>query len=109
MRRLRHCPIRCWTSASTVLASAEPEAVVLADTCSDRKRAPALAQALAELRKKSGGLYMPVIARTRDDGGPSIPDALAIAASAPAERLVRRLSTALRIRTLHGTVLRRMR
>ena len=52
---------------------------------------------------------MPVIARTRDDGAPSIPDALAIAANASPQRLVRRLATALRIRTLHGTVLRRMR
>ncbi len=52
---------------------------------------------------------MPVIARTRDDGAPRVPDALAIAANAPAERLVRRLTTALRIRTLHGTVLRRIR
>jgi hypothetical protein len=98
-----------WTNAPTALASVEPEAVVLADTCSDRSRVAAVAKALAEQRKKSGGLYMPVIARTRDDGAPAIPDALAIAASAPAERLVRRLSTALRIRTLHGTVLRRMR
>ena len=52
---------------------------------------------------------MPVIARIRDDGPPSIPDAFAIAFNAPPQRLVRRLSTALRIRTLHGTVLRRMR
>ena len=36
------------------------------------------------------------------------PDALAIAATAPAERIARRLNAALRMRTLHGTVLRRM-
>src|SRR5262249_21359426 len=55
------------------------------------------------------GLYMPVVARMRDDGACALPDALAIAASAPPARLVRRLSTALRVRTLHGTVMRRMR
>jgi hypothetical protein len=58
-------------------------------------------------------LFVPVIARTRDDAAsglpPSLADALTIAAKAPAERLVRRLTAALRVRTLHGTVLRRMR
>ena len=56
---------------------------------------------------------MPVIARTRDDAAPALPPCLgrcaAITAKAPAERLVRRLTAALRVRTLHGTVLRRMR
>ena len=98
-----------WSDAPAMLGSIEPEAVVLADVSSDRTRVAALAKALAEARKKSGGLYMPVIARTRDDGAPAIPDALAIAASAAPERLARRLSTALRVRTLHGTVVRRMR
>jgi hypothetical protein len=40
-------------------------------------------------------------------GAPAVPDALAIAANAPAERIARRLASALRIRALHGTVLRR--
>ncbi len=37
-----------------------------------------------------------------------IPDALTISANVPAERIVRRLAAASRIRALHGTVLRRM-
>ena len=98
-----------WTDAPTALAAIEPEAVVLADPSPDGIRSAAFADALAAHRKKAGGLYMPVIARTRDDGVPCLPDALAIATNATPERLVRRLSTALRIRTLHGTVLRRMR
>ncbi|HYA04981.1 MAG TPA: GGDEF domain-containing protein [Xanthobacteraceae bacterium] len=97
-----------WNEAATALDSVEPEALILADPCPDRARAAALAEVLAEQREHSG-LYMPVIALTRDDGAPSIPDALAIAAAAPAPRLIRRLSTALRIRNLHGTVLRRIR
>ncbi|HXW40681.1 MAG TPA: GGDEF domain-containing protein [Xanthobacteraceae bacterium] len=97
-----------WSEAATALGSVEPEALILADPCPDRARAAALAEVLAEQRDHSG-LYMPVIALTRDDGAPSIPDALAIAAAAPAPRLIRRLSTALRIRNLHGTVLRRIR
>jgi hypothetical protein len=98
-----------WSDAPSALAAVEPEAVILTEPCPDRALADALAALLAERRQRSGGVYMPVIARTRDDGAPYLPDALAIAAAAPAPRLVRRLSTALRIRHLHGTVLRRTR
>src|SRR6202790_2933877 len=98
-----------WADAPSALAGIEPEAVVLAEPCVDAARMAALAGVLAEQRQKGGGLYMPVVARMRDDGAPSLPEALAIATNATAERLVRRLSTALRIRNLHGTVLRRTR
>jgi hypothetical protein len=98
-----------WSDAGAALGSVEPEGVVLAEPCPDAAHVSAFAAVLAEHRKKNGGLYMPVIARTRDDGPSPVPDALALAANAPAERLVRRLTTAHRIRTLHGTVLRRMR
>src|SRR5271163_1970480 len=96
-----------WADAPNALASVEPEAIVLAEPCPDPAQAEALTEALAAAREKAGGLYTPVIARTRDDAPPMLPEALAIAASAPPGRLVRRLSTALRARTLHGTVLRR--
>ena len=98
-----------WSDAPAALASIEPEAVVLAEPCADRARIDALAHVLSEQRKKGSGLYMPVLARVRDDGAPTVPDALTIAANAPAGRLVRRLATAQRMRNLHGTVLRRMR
>jgi hypothetical protein len=98
-----------WADAPTALAAVEPEAIVLADACPDPARAAELTALLGERRDNGSGLFMPVIARTRDDGPPSIPDAFAIAANAAPQRLVRRLSTAIRIRTLHGTVLRRMR
>jgi hypothetical protein len=98
-----------WSAAPRTLNALDPQAVVLAQPCAERARSAALAQALSEHRKKSGGLFIPVIARTRDDAAPSFPDALAIGANAPAERLVRRLSAALRVRALHATVLRRTR
>jgi hypothetical protein len=98
-----------WADAPSALASIEPEAVVVAEPCAERACAAALAGALDVQRKKAGGLFLPVIACCRDDGPPSIPDALAIAANAAPERLIRRLSTALRARHLHGTVLRRSR
>jgi hypothetical protein len=97
-----------WADAPAALASVEPEAVVLAEATADRARVTALAALLAE-RRKDSGLYMPVVARTRDDAAPCVPNALSIAANAPPEQLVRRLSTALRIRHLHSTVLRRSR
>ena len=98
-----------WADAAGSLGAVEPEAIILADTCSDQGRVAALSTFLGEQRQKGGGLFMPVIARVRDDGMACVPDAFAIALNATPQRLVRRLSTAIRIRTLHGTVLRRMR
>ncbi len=97
-----------WTDAPAALASIEPEAAVAAEPCPDQPRAVAVAAALAAHRAKGSGFYMPVLARSRDDGASLLPDALTIAANMPAERIVGRLSAALRIRTLHGTVMRRV-
>jgi hypothetical protein len=97
-----------WAAAPRTLTSLDPHAVILAEPGADKARC-ALAQALSEHRKKNDGLFMPVIVRTRDEAAPAFPDALTIAANAPAERLLRRVGAALRVRTLHGTVLRRMR
>jgi hypothetical protein len=52
---------------------------------------------------------MPVIALVERDGTPSLPGALPIALDDSTERLVARLRSALRIRSLHATVLRRAR
>jgi len=106
-----------WADAPAALRARPPQAVILAEACPDRARASALAKALSAQAEQDADLFVPVIARTRDDTASSLPpslppclaDALAIAAKAPAERLVRRLTAALRVRTLHGTVLRRMR
>jgi GGDEF domain-containing protein len=98
-----------WADAPSALAAVEPEALVLAEPCPDRARADAIAALIGDLRERAGGLYMPLLARMRDDSASPLPDALAMSASTPPARLVRRLTTALRVRTLHGTVLRRMR
>jgi GGDEF domain-containing protein len=98
-----------WADATAAFASVDPEAVVLAEPCGDHVRAAALAEALADQLTARSGAFMPVIARTRDDQAAAVPDALTIAANAPVERIARRLAAALRIRTLHGTVLRRAR
>jgi hypothetical protein len=94
-----------WAEAPAALTSVEPEAIVLAEACADHARAAALADRL----KAGDGAVVPVIARIREDGAALFPNSLAIAASAPAERLIDRLGSALRVRTLHSTVLRRSR
>jgi hypothetical protein len=102
-----------WADAPAALQARPPQAVILAEPCPDRARASALAKALSAQAEQDADLFVPVIARTRDGAASGLPgclaDALAITAKAPAERLVRRLTAALRVRTLHGTVLRRMR
>jgi GGDEF domain-containing protein len=98
-----------WADAAAALDSVQPEGFLLAEPSSDRKRAAALAQALAHRLESGNDPFIPVLARVRDDGAVSLPDALTIAASASAERIAQRFAAALRIRALHGTVLRRTR
>jgi hypothetical protein len=96
-----------WADAPDALASVNPEALVLAEPSGDHVHAAALDRALADRSKSGRAALLPVIARTPDDGAAPVADALAIAANAPPERIARRLAAALRIRALHGTVLRR--
>jgi hypothetical protein len=98
-----------WADAAAVLQARAPQAVILAEGCADRARAAVLEKALEVQAEQEAGLFTPVIARARDDAAQRFADALAIAAKAPAERLIGRLNAALRVRALHATVLRRMR
>ena len=88
-----------WADAPAALQARPPQAVILAEPCPDRARASALAKALSAQAEHDADLFVPVIARTRDDAAlslrslpPCLADALTITAKAPAERLVRRLS-----------------
>jgi hypothetical protein len=96
-----------WADAAAALGSVEPEALVLAEPCSDPARAKEFALALDECLIAKSGAFTPVIARTREDGAAALPDVLAVSATVPPSRIVQRLAAALRIRTLHNTVLRR--
>ncbi|MGB6663237.1 MAG: GGDEF domain-containing protein [Xanthobacteraceae bacterium] len=96
-----------WCDAPAALTSIEPEGVV-AEPCPDRSRADSVAAALDAHHIKGSGFYMPVLARSRDDSACLIADALTIPAAMAPERIVRRLTAALRIRTLHSTVMRRI-
>lgn len=94
-----------WADAPAALASIKPSAVVLAEpTAADPAAALALAQQIA-----NADLYVPVIARVDDATMPALGCAVPIATDAPVERLIARLSSAMRLRALHATVLGRAR
>jgi hypothetical protein len=101
--------VSSWAEAADALTSVQPEGLLLAEPTSDRKRAAALAQALAHRLEAGNDAFIPVLARIRDDGVVALPEALTIAAGAPGGRIAQRFTAALRIRALHGTVLRRTR
>jgi hypothetical protein len=98
-----------WADAAAVLQARPPQAIVLAEGCADRARAAVLERALELQAEQEAGLFTPVIARARDDAVQRFADALVIGAKVPPERLIGRLYAALRVRSLHATVLRRMR
>ncbi len=95
-----------WTDAAQAIAAVEPEALVLAEPCGADADAACARWPIGST--PASGAFMPVIARVRDGETAALPDALAIAATAPAERIALRLNAALRVRALHVTVLRRM-
>ena len=95
----------CWADVESALTKVDPEALVLADAGADQARVAGLTNRL----NARTGPFIPVLARTRGDGGAILPDVLSIAATSPASRLASRLASAQRIRTLHSTVLRRIR
>ncbi len=88
--------------AKKAIAQAAPTAVVLAEP-GDHAAADTIAAALATLN----GPFVPFVALTPAYGSPS-PHALPIAKGAVPSRLIARLRAALRVRTLHATVLRRI-
>jgi hypothetical protein len=96
-----------WVDAPAAIAEIQPAALVLADP--DGAPNPRLVGALTECIESRGGPVMPVLARVKADSVPALPIALPIAADDPFDRLLARLRSALRVRSLHATVLRRAR
>jgi len=93
-----------WADARSAIDEIAPSALLLADPAPPPD--PRLAQVLTS-RIEAMSLLMPVLARVADDGPIPIPCALAVSVKDPMSRLIDRLRSALRIRTLHATVLRR--
>jgi hypothetical protein len=93
-----------WADAAAAIDQIEPCALWLAEP--EPPPDPSLAQAVAE-RAAAAGPLLPVLARLRQDSALPLPDALAVSIDEPTNRLIDRLRSALRIRALHATLLRR--
>jgi len=92
-----------WCDAADAIARIEPSAVVVAGPA----KSPADATALRAAIAVAGAAYLPVIARVTDAALAALAGALPIAANASPARIAVRLASALRVRTLHTTALRR--
>jgi hypothetical protein len=95
-----------WTDAPTAFVSVKPCAVVIAEP--GPPPSDASARMLCLQIATASGPTVPVIARTIGDEALPVPIALATDMNLPAERLITRLRSALRVRALHSTVLRRI-
>ena len=95
-----------WANAPTAIAEVQPVAVVIAPAADAVERH---VRALARSIETRAGPVTPVFALVRNGDTPSVPSALASTPEDAPERFIARLNSALRIRTLHATVLRRAR
>jgi GGDEF domain-containing protein len=91
--------------AAKVILSNAPSAVLFAD--SDVAVTQSLADSLTAAIDSAPAPFMPVMALVKECGA-TILDVLPIEAEAPLEQVVARLAAALRVRSLHATVLRRI-
>lgn len=95
-----------WADAATAFVSVKPAAVVIAEP------GPAPSESAARMLclqiATTQGPIVPTIALCHGDREPALPIALPADAALPRPHLVRRLQSALRVRALHETVLRRL-
>jgi len=92
-----------WRDARRGVDDIKPSAIVAAEPgAADLAAAQALSRRIAGLVP-----FVPLILRLRADEPSPLPDALPVADDAPVERLIARLSSALRVRALHATVIAR--
>src|SRR6266508_406145 len=96
-----------WADAPTAIAEIQPASLVLGDP--DTAPSPRLVRALTQCIETRRGPVMPVLARVNADSVLSVPFALSAAADDPFDRVLARVRSALRVRSLHATVLRRAR
>src|SRR5262245_47952032 len=96
-----------FADAASAVAEIQPAALMIADPAPEPPRLHL--EALLKAIETRGGPFMPVLARADGARMVAIPYALPIAIDEPERRLVARLNSALRVRTLHATVIRRSR
>src|SRR5271156_1730930 len=93
------------TDAAATIGQLGPAAVVFADP--DLAPAGPVLKALIATVDAAPAPFMPVIARVKDCGATPL-DVLPVDAAAGVEQVILRIAAALRVRTLHATVLRRI-
>ena len=95
-----------WVDAPTAFLAVKPSAVVIAEP--GPPASEAAARMLCLQIATANGIIVPVIARAHGDQDAAVPIALPADAALPVERLIARLQSAMRVRALHATVLRRI-
>jgi hypothetical protein len=95
-----------WTEAPTAFVSVKPAAVIIAEPGPPKSEAAARMLCLQIATTK--GPFVPTIARVQSEQEAAIPIALPADTALPVERLIARLQSAMRVRALHATVLRRI-
>jgi len=95
-----------WADAPTAFIAVKPTAVIIAEPGASPSEAAA--RMLCLQIATASGIIVPVIARVHGNQEAAIPIALSADAGLPVERLIARLQSAMRVRALHATVLRRI-
>lgn len=95
-----------WADAPTALVSVKPAAVVIAEPGAPKSESSARMFCLQVAT--ATGPIVPVVALVQGEHDAAIPIALPADATLPLERLIARLQSAMRVRALHATVLRRI-
>ena len=95
-----------WADAPTAFITVKPAAVIIADP--GRPADEAAARMLSLQIATVNGPIVPVIARVNGSEDAAVPIALPADAALPVDRLLARLQSAMRVRALHATVLRRI-
>jgi hypothetical protein len=95
-----------WTEAPTAYVSVKPAAVIIAEP--GLPKSESAARTLCLQISSTKGPIVPTIARVQGEQEAAIPVALPADAAIPLERLIARLESAMRVRALHATVLRRI-
>ncbi len=95
-----------WADAPTAFVAVKPSAVVIAEPGAPKSESSARMLCL-QIATASGPI-VPTVALAQGALDAAIPVALPADASLPLERLIARLQSAMRVRALHATVLRRI-
>jgi hypothetical protein len=91
--------------AAAAIEQIQPAALIVTDA--EPWRNGAAGASLHKTIETSGGPFMPVLARVSHDSERPVPHALPIGSDEASAQVVARLRSALRVRALHATVLRR--